>query len=72
MVHICLQQQKAPINYTAKLIIYFNYAIFIAYNIICNILLHLQFIIVLYLVIEKEGIKYERPTSLEICGTACK
>gem|GEM_PF-6173531 len=46
MVHICLQQQKAPINYTAKLIIYFNYAIFIAYNIICNILLHLQFIIV--------------------------
>jgi len=63
MVHICLQQQKAPINYTAKLIIYFNYAIFIAFYTLCNILLHLQFIRVLYLVIEKEGVKYERSTN---------
>jgi len=63
MVHICLQQQKAPINYTAKLIIYFNYAIFIAFYTLCNFLLHLQFIRVLYLVIEKEGVKYERSTN---------
>ncbi len=63
MVHICLQQQNAPINYTAKLIIYFNYAIFFAFYLICNILLHLRFIIILYLVIEKEGIKYERSTN---------